>query len=181
MNIHGEKVILRAIEYNDLPSLLMWSNDPEVQSMLGGWHFPVSRSIQERWWQQLAGDELNQRFAIDSMDHGLIGTANLVAINWKDRNAITGTLIGRQDLRRQGYGTDTVMAIMRYAFEELNLQRLETTIIEYNQPSYELYISRCGWKEEGRKCNYYWRRNRYWDQVLAAILRDRYYDLGMST
>lgn len=180
MNIYGQKIILRAIEYEDLTSLLLWNNDPEIQSMLGGWHFPVSRLIQEKWWQQIAGDETNQRFAIESKEHGLIGTANLVAINWKDRNAATGLMIGAKNLRRQGFGTDTVMTVMRYAFEELNLQRLETTIIEYNQPSYRLYVERCGWREEGRKSKYYWRRNRYWDQVLVAMLRERYYSLGDS-
>ena len=46
-------------------------------------------------------------------------------------------------------GTDTVMAIMKYAFEELQLNRLDGTIIEYNEPSRRLYYDKCGWMVEG--------------------------------
>lgn len=177
MNIKGKRVILRAIEREDLPLLQRWSNDPDVQYQLGGWHFPSSVAVMERWFESLQSDELNQRFAIDTEQHGLIGTANLVNINWKDRNAFHGMLLGDKDIRGQGYGTDTVMAIMRYAFEELGLERLDGSILEYNEASLRLYLGRCAWKEEGRKKNWYWRKNRFWKKIIVGINRDDYFAL----
>jgi len=174
MNIKGKRVTLRGIEREDLLLLQPWSNDPEVQYQLGGWHFPSSAVVMERWFESLQSDELNQRFAIDTEQHGLIGTANLVNINWKDRNAFHGMLLGDKDIRGQGYGTDTVMAIMRYAFEELGLERLDGSVIEYNEASLRLYLGRCGWREEGRKKNWYWRKNRFWDKIIVGVNRNDY-------
>ncbi len=176
INIYGRYITLRAIEREDLPLLQNWSNDPDIQYMLGGWHFPSSSLVMEKWLNNLQSDHLNQRFAIVGKQDELIGTANLVNINWKDRNAFTGIMLG-PEARGKGFGTDSVLAIMRYAFEELAFERLDTTIIEYNEPSYRMYTKNCGWKEEGRKKNYYWRKNRFWDQIIVGINRDDYFVL----
>ncbi len=177
MNIMGKKVILRAIEEEDLPALHKWSNLPEIWYNLGGWHFPSSMASMQSWFESLQSDQLNQRFAIEAPDIGLIGTANLVNIDWKNRNAFHGMMLGDKDLRGKGFGVDTIMAIMRYAFEELQLERLDTTIIEYNTISINVYCKKCGWKEEGRRRNWYFRKNRYWDKFIVGIMRQEYYEL----
>ena len=174
MNIKGKRVVIRAIERGDLEMLQAWSNDPEIQSQLGGWHFPSSMQTMEDWLERVCKDTLNQRFAIEATGHGLIGTCNLVDINWKDRNAFHGILLGSNLVRGKGFGQDTVMAIMRYSFDELGLERLDSSIIEFNEPSKKLYIQKCGWKEEGRKRNAYWRNGRFWDKLIVGINRDDY-------
>jgi RimJ/RimL family protein N-acetyltransferase len=177
MNIYGKKIILRAIEEQDLPLLHKWANDPEIWNLLSGWHFPSSLEFQKKWFTSLQTDILNQRFAIDAPDIGLIGIANLVQIDWKNNHAFHGMLLGDKDIRGKGYGTDTIMAIMRYAFEELHLERLDGAMIEYNEISLNVYCRKCGWKEEGRLRRWYFRKNRYWDQILVGITRDDYFTL----
>ena len=172
MNILGKHVVIRAIEREDLDLIHRWSNDPEIWYQLGGWHFPGSRAELDRWHESLASNKLNQRFAITAADVGLIGTANLVDIDWKNNHAFHGMMLGDTTHRGKGYGFDTVMAIMRYAFEELHLERLDTTVIEYNDVSLHVYAEKCGWKIEGRQHNWYFRKNRYWDRVLLGITRD---------
>ena len=181
MHILGKQVVLRAIEIEDLPFLQRWSNDPEVSYLVGGWHFPSSSWHQNRWFESIQKDSLNQRFAIDSRDRGLIGMANLVEINWKDRNAFHGMYLGDRETRGKGYGTDTVMAIMRHGFEELGLHRLDTSIIEYNEASLKLYTGKCGWRVEGRQREWYWRKNRFWDKVMVGVTRDEYFALVKET
>ena len=177
MIIKGKKVILRGIEHRDLELLNKWSNEPEITYMLGGWHFPSSLADQEIWFNSLAKDDLNKRFAIETPDAGMIGMSNLVHINWKDRNAFHGLMIGEKNARKKGYGEDTVMAISRYAFEELGMHRMDTTIISYNDPSIALYTNKCGWKTEGVKKEYYFRKNKWWDQLILGITRDEYFHL----
>jgi RimJ/RimL family protein N-acetyltransferase len=177
MNIHGKKVTLRAIEEEDLPLLHQWANDPEIWKMLGGWHFPSSFDYQKKWFVSLGADKLNQRFAIEVAELGLIGTANLVDIDWKNRNAFHGIMLGDKAIRGKGYGIDTIMTVMRYAFEELQLERLDGTIIEYNSASLSIYINKCGWKQEGVRRNWYFRNNRYWDRIEMGITRADYFEL----
>jgi RimJ/RimL family protein N-acetyltransferase len=91
-------------------------------------------------------------------------------------------LIGEEGQRRRGLGTDAVMATMRYAFEELNLQRLDGGMIEYNEASISAYCGeRLGWHEVGRRRGYFFRRGRYWDQVLVGITRPEYEALCART
>jgi len=177
MNIKGKKVTLRAIEKCDLEMLHKWSNDPEINYMLGGWHFPSNLIDQENWLASLSIKSLNQRFAIDTEELGLIGMANLVDINWKDRNAFTGLLLGDKDIRGKGYGVDAIMALNKFAFEELNLMRLDGSMISYNEASIGVYTKKCGWKVEGRKENFYFRKNQWWDHIIVGITRDEYFSM----
>ena len=177
MNIQGKKVLLRAIEESDLESLHRWANDPAIWPLLAGWHFPTSMQDQRKWYASLSVQSLHQRFAIQAPDVGLIGTANLVDINWKDRNAFHGMMLGDVDIRGKGYGKDTIMTMMRYAFEELGLERLDGSMIEYNEASLAVYTRKCAWKEEGRQRNYYFRQNRYWDKIIVGVTRTDYFAL----
>jgi len=177
MIIKGKKVTLRAIERNDLELLHKWSNDPEINYMLGGWHFPSSMQDQEKWFTSLSLGSNNQKFAIDTPELGLIGMANLVDINWKDRNAFHGMLLGDKETRGKGYGIDTVMTINRYAFEELGLMRMNTTIISCNEPSIGVYTKKCGWIIEGIKKNHYFRKNQWWDETIVGITKEDYFRL----
>jgi RimJ/RimL family protein N-acetyltransferase len=174
MNIQGRSIILRAIERDDLPYFQQWGNDPEIQANLGSWQFPLSKASLEQWFDSFRHDGVDQRFVVDSTDHGVIGTTNLVSINWKDRNAFSGMLLGDAAVRGKGYGVDTVTTLMRYAFEELGLERLDGSIIEYNEASFKLYVGRCGWVEEGRKARAFYRKNQYWSNVIVGVTRDQY-------
>ena len=175
MNIHGKKIILRAIEEEDLALIHQWSNDPEINYNLGGWHFPSSRQDQQKWFQSLSLKNNDQRFAIETKEDGLIGMANLVDINWKDRNAFHGILLGFKEIRGKGYGVDTIMTINKYAFEELGLKRLDSTIIAYNEASLHVYLTKCGWKKEGVKKDFYFRKNTWGDQVIMGITSEDYF------
>jgi RimJ/RimL family protein N-acetyltransferase len=177
MNIIGKKVLLRAIEEKDLSMLHKWANDPEIQSMLGGWHFPGSMEFMNNWFKSFPQDLLNQRFAIETSDEGLIGSANLVDIDWKNNHAFHGIMIGDKSIKGKGYGIDTIMAIMRYAFEELHFERLDGSIIEYNKISLNIYCKKCGWKQEGRQRSWYFRKSRYWDRIIVGITRNDYFEL----
>ncbi len=177
MNILGKKVKLRAIEQDDLELLHQWANDPFINKMIGGWHFPTNRNDQRKWFEGLSVSSPNQRFAIEVEDLGLIGTANLVDINWKDKNAFHGMLLGDKEIRGKGYAVDTIMTIMKYAFEELGLNRLDGSIIEYNEASYGVYLSKCGWKEEGVMRDWYFRDGRFWDKKIVGITSKDYKEL----
>lgn len=181
MNIIGKKVVLRAIEQSDLPLLHKWANDPQTQDLIGNIHFPSSMDFHQQWFAKLKDDQSNQRLAIEAPDIGLIGLSSIINIDWRNNHAWHGIVLGDVDIRGKGYGIDSVMATMRYAFDELHLERLDGSIIEYNAASYSFYCGKLGWREEGRRRNYYYRKGRYWDQIVVGILREEYYRLVEAT
>ena len=65
------------------------------------------------------------------------------------------------------------MAIMRYAFDELQLHRLDGCWFTDNIPSQALY-KKCGWIEEGIHKEYVYKNGAYKDLVFVRILADEY-------
>jgi RimJ/RimL family protein N-acetyltransferase len=181
MNIQGKILTLRAVEESDIELLHKWANDPEIQDTMGHLHFPSSMDYHKSWFQNLKNDDLNQRLAIEAPSAGLIGLSSIINIDWRNNHAWHGVMLGNPNVRGKGYGVDAVMATMRYAFDEMHLERLDGSIIEYNTVSYSFYCKKLGWKEEGRRRNWYFRRGRYWDQIIVGITRQDYHQLIIST
>ena len=177
MHIKGKKVILRAIEESDLPLLHKWANDPEIQSTMGSIYFPSSIRFHKKWFEDLQGDSLNQRFAIETPDVGLIGLSSLKDISWRNNRAWHGVMLGDVNTRGKGYGRDAVMATMRYAFDEMHLERLDGQMIEYNTGSIRFYCEKLGWKKEGVCRRWHYTKGRYWDKIMVGITRKDYFEL----
>jgi len=181
MNIKGKKIILRAIEESDLKILHKWANDTDLQDLIGPIHFPSSMDFHKLWFEKLKDDQLNQRLAIEIPNKGIIGISSLINIDWRNNHAWHGIMIGSNSVKGKGYGIDAVMATMRYAFDELHLERLDGSIIEYNKVSYNFYCNKLGWKEEGRRKNWFFRRGRYWDDIVVGITKKDYLELVNNT
>lgn len=182
MGIEGRTIRLRAPEGTDLPLLHAWANDQALWENLGGWRFPSNLDSARAWLASQGSDPLNHRFVIETRDEGqVIGTANLVDLDWKNRHAFHGMLLGPVDVRGRGYGRDTVMTVMRYAFDELGFERLDGDIIEFNEASYRLYVEKCGWREEGRQRRWHFRKGRFWDRILVGVTREDYAELVRAT
>jgi RimJ/RimL family protein N-acetyltransferase len=173
MNIKGNIVTLRAIEEEDLPLLHQWANDPDLQDLLGDIHFPSSMDFHRDWFQRQKNDQLNKRFAVDAPEIGLIGISSVIEIDWRNRHAYHGLMLGSNAVRSKGYGTDAVMTTMRYAFDELNLERLNGGRIEYNEIS-GVFYKKLGWEDEGLIRNYFFRKGRYWNRIVTGVVKEDY-------
>ncbi len=177
MNLKGKIVTLRAMELEDQELLREMMNDPEIEKMVGGYSFPISKIQQNKWLESNQNNQNQIRLVIDTNEDGAVGFANIINIDWKNRSAFHGIKIVNKKFMRRGIGTDTVMAVMKYAFEELQLNRLDGSIIVYNEPSRRLYCDRCGWKVEGVRRKAVFKNNKYHDELIVGILREEYYEL----
>lgn len=151
-------------------------NDPEIEEKVVGWAFPLSMYNQEQWFKSHSDDSRNLRFVIETEKDGAIGIATLTDIDWKNRSAFSGIKIEKRENRSKGIGTDTIMALMRYCFDELQLNRLDTCWLAENAPSRGMY-KKCGWKEEGIKRKCIFKGGKYHDYIIGGILAEDYYKL----
>lgn len=176
MNIKGKIVTLRAITQNDLQLICDMFNDPELEDLVVGWAFPISIEQQRKWFENNLGDNRNFRFVIETKEDGAVGIATLTDIDWKNRRATHGIKLANIQNRTKGVGTDTVMALMRYAFDELGLHRLDGSWFDFNTASKKLY-TKCGWKEEGVKREYVYKKGEWRDLTIVGVLEKDYYKL----
>lgn len=173
MNIKGKFVTLRAMTKADMEMICDMFNDPDMEHSVVGWAFPISLEQQYVWFESHMGDQSNHRFVVETEDDGALGIATLTDIDWKNRSACHGMKLANRQSRGKGIGTDTVMAVMRYAFDELGLHRLDTGILDENVASKALY-KKCGWKEEGMKRSSIYKGGEWKNLVLVGILDEDY-------
>lgn len=148
-------------------------NDPELEDLVVGWAFPLSIEQQQQWFEKNLSDNRNFRFVIETPEDGAVGIATLIDIDWKNRRATHGIKLANVERRTKGIGTDAVMAIMRYAFDELGLHRLDGSWFDFNDASKRLY-TKCGWKAEGVKREYVYKRGAWRDLTVVGILERDY-------
>ena len=151
-------------------------NDPEIENLVGGWALPLSLFSQKKWLESHYNDQNALRFIIDTKEDGKIGVFTITDIDWKNRRAEIGAKIASKEDRSKGYGTDAIMAVMRYAFDELGFHRLDASRLAMNQTSAHI-MAKCGFVEEGVKREYIYKGGKYRDLVMASILAEEYYEL----
>jgi RimJ/RimL family protein N-acetyltransferase len=147
----GSFVRLRPLEITDLDRCVAWINDPEVKRYLNARYF-MSRLAEEEWLRGQAARPIaydHAVFAIDTLAGRHIGTVGLSDTRPETRQASLGILIGEKDCWDQGYGTDAVRTLLRFAFDEMNLNRVWLHVNEDNARAIACY-RKCGFVEEGR-------------------------------
>lgn len=109
-------------------------------------------------------------FLLRREDERLLGAITLDNIRRGPAQAGTlGYWIGTP-FARQGYMREAIEAVVHYAFERLDLSRLEAACLPENDPSRRL-LEKCGFKYEGVAQSYLQINGRWRTHVLYASLR----------
>jgi RimJ/RimL family protein N-acetyltransferase len=106
-------------------------------------------------------------------DDRLIGLARLFRVEWSHGTAALQIGIGDRADRGQGYGTEALHMLLRYAFDEINLYRLAASTAEYNTGAIR-FFERAGFVVEVRRRQAIQRDGKRWDAVMLGLLRDEW-------
>jgi RimJ/RimL family protein N-acetyltransferase len=109
-------------------------------------------------------------------DLTLIGFVGLGALNLYAREAWVGIAIGDRAEQGRGYENDVLNVIVRFAFLELNLNRISLGVFEYNNRVLRAY-EKAGFKLEGRERESIYRDGKWWDSLYSGILRKDWEEL----
>ncbi len=172
--IEGKKIRIRAIEKTDIDEIMNWINDPEVKSNLL-MRYPVSQYQEEKWIESaLGGDsQRNKTFAFETKDGTYLGGIGLHQIDWENSHAEVGIVIGKKEYWNKGYGTDAMMAMLDFAFNQMNLHRVYLRVFEFNHRGIKSY-EKCGFKKEGVLRHDRYREGRYYDTIMMGILKEEF-------
>ena len=173
----GKLVRLRAYEKSDLDAVMKWINDEEVTDLLGGevLAYPVSSLAEAKFIDAAASpSDRHKDFAIETLvDRRYIGAISFNVIDWRNRSAGLGIVIGDKSLWGKGYGTDAMRVLMRLAFDKMNLHRLWLHVHDFNPRAIASY-EKCGFKREGVLRQNHFARGKYHDTIVMAILESEY-------
>ncbi len=171
MLIRGDKVELRAIERGDVPNYVPWFNDAETVAYFGRYE-PMSLAAEERWYEEQGKNPEVQNYAVYFKDEH-IGAAGFAHLDFKNRNAEVGLMVGRKDLWDQGLGRDILRALLRHGFDQLNMHRIYLRVFAENARAVRCY-EKTGFRHEGRHRHAIYRHGRYHDILWMSVLEDEY-------
>ena len=157
----------------DVPLLLRWINDADVSEFLSS-RFPFMEKNEEKWIETAADDRLsNQVLIIGTGTCKPIGTIGLHRIDWVARRATLGISIGEKSYWGKKHGTEAMMLLLHYAFDRINLRKIELGVHDFNERAQKCY-TRCGFKVEGCKRQHMFRDGAYHDTVMMGILAEEF-------
>ncbi len=136
----ADRIILRPIEIEDLDVLYQWENDSE------NWHTsnnlnPHSRFFLEQYILNAANniyEDKQLRLVIADKPGRQIGIIDLFDFDPHHKRAAVGIIIGKE-YRHQGYGSEALNLLTKYANKVLNLQQLYCGVGIKNEHSMKLF------------------------------------------
>ncbi len=172
--IKGDNVYLRPLKKPDVGSIAKWHDDKEIMTMIS-----LARTGSEQYWSVWIERKLRSPNAIyfgivRADDDLLIGYTHLEELYQSQRLCRdVGILVGEKDQWSKGYGTEAMGLLLRYAFGELCLHRLELMTFVFNRRGIRLW-EKCGFKREGVMRQARLANGEWCDLFLYALLEDEY-------
>lgn len=170
MILKDDVVLLRAIDENDAEVLMDLINDPEVESSVCGWSYPVSLSAQKKWISNLNNDT-TVRYAIE-IEGKMVGVAIISSIDMKNRTANMNIKL-LKSARGKGFAMRAIKLIVYYCFDELNMHCLTANVIERNVDSRRLW-EELGFCQDGLLRDRVFKNGNYHNVIAFSLLRDEF-------
>lgn len=174
VGLRGEKVRLVPVDRaSHFDNAVRWMNDPEVTRYLtltAG----VTIGMEEEWFQRVQKRDIEFVWAIQDERNRHIGFTGLHAIDWRQRRATSGIVIGDKEAWGRGYATDAMQVRTRFAFEVLNLHRIESEALAENLAS-QRALEKTGYQREGVFRKRHWIDGAWHDTIRYAILDEDYF------
>ena len=146
--MQAEITKLRPVAAADASLLFSWINDRDLVTLSAPYR-PVSEYEHQKWLgSYLEGLESAVLFVIDDLDGSAVGYCQLVDISQVHRKAEVRIRIGSVNSRNRGYGSSALRQLAVFARDDLNLLRLELTVVSGNLPAIRAY-EKVGFVREG--------------------------------
>jgi RimJ/RimL family protein N-acetyltransferase len=170
--IEGDLCILGHMREEYLPRHVEFLNDPDVHRYLIR-RPPFTLDDQEAWLKRMQDSATDIIFAILAKGMGgdspiFIGVVGLHDIHLTDRTARSGTIIGDKRYWGRGIGTEAKLLQLKYAFVELNLRWVSSSVAGGNRGSLG-FLKNAGYRKIGMNSSGRVIDGEYHDEVLLKV------------
>jgi len=141
----GQNVNLVPLSSAHVELYFKWNNDSRIRKFLGK-SIPISMAKIEKSIINPGSNYIGFEI-IYKEDSKPIGYIHVDGINWMRRKASLGALIGEVEYWGKGLATEATKMIVKYCFEELNLNKVASLIYEPNRGSQKC-VERAGFTLE---------------------------------
>ena len=140
----NEHILLRKPNVVDLDDLYKLKNDEETNMLLGGFSNGYSKEDIASWigFHNKAIDECVYLIIKKEEDaQVVIGHVGLYNIDFRISKAEFAISIANKNFREKGYGKICTEFMLKYGFENLNLNKIELSLLSSNLVAYNFYLN----------------------------------------
>lgn len=170
--IKGTNVLLRQPIETDLIDFLNVEVNKELVRMYGGDTTHLSPKTMKEAKAFIESIQSNKLEWCVEFEGRLVGQARLT-VNETDNRARYAVGLFDPSIWGQNIGTEITQLVLHYAFERLNLHRVDLRVLQYNKRAIKCY-QKCGFIQEGIEREGALIKGKYETDVFMSIL-DREY------
>ena len=168
--LKGERVELRRHDRRNYPLYGEWYGDWEIWNLTSWRSSPIGPVAVERLFEEREMSSLDDSFAIHLRgEKKPLGVISLINISEPNSSADLSIIVGSEEDRQRGYGTEAIRILLDYAFDELGLCRVGLSVFQFNEQAIATY-RKLGFNEEGRMRRAIRRGDTAYDAILMSIL-----------
>ena len=142
------EVTIRPITYDDTENIIKWRNSEYVNSRFIDRRL-FTKESHEEWLKTYVEAGKAAQFII-LLNGEAVGSVYLRDIDPDKKEAEYGIFIGEESARGKGVGTKSAKLILKYAFEELNLEKIFLRVFKDNPGAVRSY-EKAGFKKIDRE------------------------------
>jgi RimJ/RimL family protein N-acetyltransferase len=178
--LDGGRVQLRRHEPRNYGLYAEWYGDPEIWHLTSWAASPLGRSAVKRLFEDRELSSTDDSFAIHVKgEDEPVGVISLMNLSEANASADLSVIVGQKADRNHGFGAEAIERILRYAFDDLGLNRVGLSVFEFNESATSTY-ERLGFKHEGRLRRAVKRADGFHDALLMSVLKDEWSPLRAS-
>ena len=163
----------RMPELKDVEEIYRYRNDDDVYVSLGGVFHGMSRENVKEWINFHNHNEKDHVWVIvDKVSDKCVGHLGLYQIDFRNGKAEIGIAIAKEYWGK-GIGKLAYKEILNYAFNQLNLNRVETFNLASNKKIIHIK-QKFGFQIEGIMRQVLFKNGQYQDKMIMAILKSEY-------
>ncbi len=168
-------IYLRALEIEDINNnYLEWINDSKSSPFLLSSRRKVSLEDLKKYYEMHVNNTNNYLFAIcDKATNSHIGNARLYDIDTFDSNGVFGWLIGDVSYRGRGLGTESLIQLFKFGFQDLNLNRIYGKVALSNLAALRS-CEKAGLIQEGICHESFFSNGKFHDAAYLRILKSEF-------
>lgn len=164
---------LREISHDDLTDINKMRNDIEIVSCLVAPFRYINYDTDQKWFEDyMKNRSHNVRCVLCAKDEpaNILGYVGLLNIDYISRKSDFYIQIAKKNQGKK-YGYTAIVLILQHAFYNLNLNRVELVVLEYNERAIRLY-EKAGFKKEGLQRQAVYKNGKYENLIFMAILKE---------
>ena len=169
------RIFLRAFELNDVEKLNVLRNDNEAFLHNGGNKYFISLEYDRKWIEDKMLNNQNQIYLAICLTttNELIGYLGINEIDYRNRKAQWAGINIDKEYSNKGFATETAILMLKFAFEELGLNRFYGYWLDSNKPSIRM-AEKVGFIIEGLVRGFVFKKNQFQNAYLMSILKEEY-------